>query len=86
AAGDAAAVPDVTAAEPGTECAPNAQHALRQAGGSARSAQVSWQCSDITAARHALGWSPSHPLDSSLAALWAAVRPRARSAEGAPAR
>ncbi|WP_344607773.1 NAD(P)/FAD-dependent oxidoreductase [Streptomyces glaucus] len=31
AAGDAAAVPDVTAAEPGTECAPNAQHALRQA-------------------------------------------------------
>ncbi|MFD0004321.1 NAD-dependent epimerase/dehydratase family protein [Streptomyces sp. NPDC127178] len=57
-----------------------------QAGGSARSAQVSWQCSDITAARHALGWSPSHTLDSSLAALWAAVRPRARSAEGAPAR
>ncbi|GHC87910.1 NADH dehydrogenase [Streptomyces flavofungini] len=30
-AGDAAAVPDVTAAEPGTECAPNAQHAVRQA-------------------------------------------------------
>ncbi|MGI5278365.1 NAD(P)/FAD-dependent oxidoreductase [Streptomyces rochei] len=31
AAGDAAAVPDVTAAEPGAECAPNAQHAVRQA-------------------------------------------------------
>ncbi|MFF9200610.1 NAD(P)/FAD-dependent oxidoreductase [Streptomyces sp. NPDC014986] len=31
AAGDAAAVPDVTAREPGRECAPNAQHALRQA-------------------------------------------------------
>ncbi|MFD5855973.1 NAD(P)/FAD-dependent oxidoreductase [Streptomyces chartreusis] len=31
AAGDAAAVPDVTAAEPGTDCAPNAQHAVRQA-------------------------------------------------------
>ncbi|MGW0819607.1 NAD(P)/FAD-dependent oxidoreductase [Streptomyces viridiviolaceus] len=31
AAGDAAAVPDVTAAEPGRQCAPNAQHALRQA-------------------------------------------------------
>ncbi len=31
AAGDAAAVPDVTAAEPGKETAPNAQHALRQA-------------------------------------------------------
>ncbi|WP_079169135.1 NAD(P)/FAD-dependent oxidoreductase [Streptomyces sp. CC77] len=31
AAGDAAAVPDVTAAERGKECAPNAQHALRQA-------------------------------------------------------
>ncbi|MGW5635730.1 NAD(P)/FAD-dependent oxidoreductase [Streptomyces sp. NPDC003832] len=31
AAGDAAAVPDVTAAQPGTHTAPNAQHALRQA-------------------------------------------------------
>ncbi|MER7576582.1 NAD(P)/FAD-dependent oxidoreductase [Streptomyces sp. NPDC057806] len=31
AAGDAAAVPDVTAERPGTETAPNAQHALRQA-------------------------------------------------------
>ncbi len=31
AAGDAAAVPDLTADEPGTWCAPNAQHALRQA-------------------------------------------------------
>ncbi|MDN3262178.1 NAD(P)/FAD-dependent oxidoreductase [Streptomyces sp. CSDS2] len=31
AAGDAAAVPDVTAAEPGAETAPNAQHAVRQA-------------------------------------------------------
>ncbi|MFJ9827110.1 NAD(P)/FAD-dependent oxidoreductase [Streptomyces sp. NPDC101160] len=30
AAGDAAAVPDVTADTPGTECAPNAQHAVRQ--------------------------------------------------------
>ncbi|SFG19426.1 NAD(P)/FAD-dependent oxidoreductase [Streptomyces mirabilis] len=32
AAGDAAAVPDVTAEEPGKETAPNAQHAVRQAG------------------------------------------------------
>ncbi|MCX4576007.1 NAD(P)/FAD-dependent oxidoreductase [Streptomyces sp. NBC_01571] len=32
AAGDAAAVPDVTAAETGKETAPNAQHAVRQAG------------------------------------------------------
>ncbi|WP_055603531.1 NAD(P)/FAD-dependent oxidoreductase [Streptomyces aureus] len=31
AAGDAAAVPDVTSKEPGRECAPNAQHAVRQA-------------------------------------------------------
>ncbi|MFF5766709.1 NAD(P)/FAD-dependent oxidoreductase [Streptomyces tanashiensis] len=31
AAGDAAAVPDVTAKEAGKECAPNAQHAVRQA-------------------------------------------------------
>ncbi|TXS30386.1 NAD(P)/FAD-dependent oxidoreductase [Streptomyces sp. ms191] len=30
AAGDAAAVPDVTADEPGRTCAPNAQHAVRQ--------------------------------------------------------
>ncbi|MFE1908757.1 NAD(P)/FAD-dependent oxidoreductase [Streptomyces gardneri] len=31
AAGDAAAVPDITSGEPGKECAPNAQHAVRQA-------------------------------------------------------
>ncbi|MEU9338030.1 NAD(P)/FAD-dependent oxidoreductase [Streptomyces sp. NPDC048290] len=31
AAGDAAAVPDITAEEPGALCAPNAQHAVRQA-------------------------------------------------------
>ncbi|WP_372454301.1 NAD(P)/FAD-dependent oxidoreductase [Streptomyces tardus] len=31
AAGDAAAVPDLTNDEPGQECAPNAQHAVRQA-------------------------------------------------------
>ncbi|MFF4583024.1 NAD(P)/FAD-dependent oxidoreductase [Streptomyces sp. NPDC001373] len=31
AAGDAAAVPDITAEEPGRECAPNAQHAVRHA-------------------------------------------------------
>ncbi|MFB7658100.1 MULTISPECIES: NAD(P)/FAD-dependent oxidoreductase [unclassified Streptomyces] len=31
AAGDAAAVPDVAASDPGRECAPNAQHAVRQA-------------------------------------------------------
>jgi NADH dehydrogenase len=30
-AGDCAAVPDLTAAEPGTLCAPTAQHAVRQA-------------------------------------------------------
>ncbi|MFF1809994.1 NAD-dependent epimerase/dehydratase family protein [Streptomyces sp. NPDC058251] len=43
-------------------------------GGSARSGEVSWQCSDITAAGDALGWRPAHTLDDSLAALWAAVR------------
>lgn len=41
-------------------------------GGSARSAQVSWQCSDISAARDTLGWTPTHTLDASVAALWAA--------------
>ncbi|MFJ9426958.1 NAD-dependent epimerase/dehydratase family protein [Streptomyces sp. NPDC101249] len=38
--------------------------------GSVRSARVSWQCSDITAAREALGWRPAHTLDDALAALW----------------
>ncbi|MFD7694348.1 NAD-dependent epimerase/dehydratase family protein [Streptomyces sp. NPDC059805] len=41
--------------------------------GSARSAQVSWQCSDITAARDALGWTPEHPLTASVKALWEAA-------------
>jgi nucleoside-diphosphate-sugar epimerase len=53
--------------------------------GSARSAQVSWQCSDIGAARDALGWRPSRSLDTSLAALWAAACARPRSPEGVPA-
>ncbi|MFJ2813053.1 NAD-dependent epimerase/dehydratase family protein [Streptomyces sp. NPDC087294] len=38
--------------------------------GSARSAQVSWQCSDLTAAAEALDWRPVHPLDEALATLW----------------
>ena len=40
------------------------------AAGSARAAQVSWQCSDITAAEDALGWRPAYTLDDALAALW----------------
>jgi nucleoside-diphosphate-sugar epimerase len=40
------------------------------AAGSARSADVSWQCSDITAAERALGWRPVHTLDDALTALW----------------
>ncbi|GHH80379.1 hypothetical protein GCM10018793_35420 [Streptomyces sulfonofaciens] len=40
------------------------------AAGSARSAEVSWQCSDITAAGRALGWRPVHTLDDALTALW----------------
>ncbi|MEU9154696.1 NAD(P)-dependent oxidoreductase [Streptomyces sp. NPDC048417] len=40
------------------------------AGGSARSARVSWQCSDISAAERALGWRPAHTLQDALAALW----------------
>jgi nucleoside-diphosphate-sugar epimerase len=42
-------------------------------GGSARSGDVSWQCSDITAAGEALGWRPELTLDDSLTALWTAV-------------
>ncbi|URM88746.1 NAD-dependent epimerase/dehydratase [Streptomyces sp. MRC013] len=56
------------------------------ANGSARSTRVSWQCSDITAARTALGWRPSHSLDASLAALWAAAGSGVRSPEGVPVR
>ncbi|MFJ9817271.1 NAD-dependent epimerase/dehydratase family protein [Streptomyces sp. NPDC101151] len=41
--------------------------------GSTRSARVSWQCSDITAADRALGWRPVHDLDDALDALWAAT-------------
>ncbi|MFJ7149225.1 NAD-dependent epimerase/dehydratase family protein [Streptomyces sp. NPDC100445] len=40
--------------------------------GSARSAQVSWQCSDVSAAARALGWRPAHSLDDALTALWTA--------------
>ncbi|MFE9912207.1 NAD-dependent epimerase/dehydratase family protein [Streptomyces clavifer] len=43
-----------------------------QGAGSARSEQVSWQCSDVSAARTALDWSPSYTLRESLAALWSA--------------
>ncbi|OIJ90057.1 NarL family transcriptional regulator [Streptomyces sp. MUSC 14] len=41
--------------------------------GSARSAPVSWQCSDIGAAERALGWRPLHGLTDALDALWAAT-------------
>ncbi|WP_432126845.1 NAD-dependent epimerase/dehydratase family protein [Streptomyces sp. bgisy082] len=52
--------------------------------GSERSARVSWQCSDITAAAAALGWAPAHALDASLAALWEA-RPRSFVPDGVAA-
>lgn len=41
--------------------------------GSARSAEVSWQCSDVTAAFRALGWRPALGLDDMLASLWEAA-------------
>ncbi|MEU7473927.1 NAD(P)-dependent oxidoreductase [Streptomyces sp. NPDC044984] len=43
-----------------------------QGAGSARSEQVFWQCSDISAAAEVLGWRPAYSLDRSLAALWSA--------------
>ncbi|MET9609416.1 NAD-dependent epimerase/dehydratase family protein [Streptomyces sp. NPDC006512] len=46
-----------------------------EASGSVRSAQVSWQCSDITAADEAIGWRPVHALGDTLATLWAATFP-----------
>ncbi|MFE1957843.1 NAD-dependent epimerase/dehydratase family protein [Streptomyces sp. NPDC059479] len=42
--------------------------------GSPRSSDVSWQCSDITAAANALGWVPRYGLAESLADLWASAR------------
>ncbi|WP_210587833.1 NAD(P)-dependent oxidoreductase [Streptomyces sp. GESEQ-35] len=45
-------------------------------GVSARSGEVSWQCSDITAAEDVLGWRPSYTLDDSLTALWEATARR----------
>ncbi|MFC5805190.1 NAD-dependent epimerase/dehydratase family protein [Streptomyces formicae] len=46
--------------------------------GSVRSAGVGWQCSDIAAAREALGWEPRFTLADSLAALWASECSRPR--------
>lgn len=49
-------------------------HIEENAEGSARSADVPWQCSDPSAARTTLGWSPRYALADSVSALWAAVR------------
>ncbi|MCP2323160.1 nucleoside-diphosphate-sugar epimerase [Hamadaea flava] len=38
---------------------------------SARSAEVSWTCADISHAGSILDWRPAHDLDESLKALWA---------------
>ncbi|MFE0458159.1 NAD-dependent epimerase/dehydratase family protein [Kitasatospora sp. NPDC058965] len=48
--------------------------------GSARSAAVSWQQADISAAREALGWQPAHQLADSLRDLWQAVAGTAATA------
>jgi NADH dehydrogenase len=53
AAGDAAAVPDVTAEKPGTDCAPNAQHALRQARVLADNIRAQLRGRPLTEYRHA---------------------------------
>ncbi|MEV7617346.1 NAD-dependent epimerase/dehydratase family protein [Streptomyces sp. NPDC089799] len=59
----------------GVSGAPGAAGAGGAAGapGSSRSARVSWQCSDVTAAERALGWRPEHPLDHMADALWGAA-------------
>ncbi|PWI42379.1 FAD-dependent oxidoreductase [Streptomyces sp. ICBB 8177] len=53
AAGDAAAVPDLTAAEPGTLCAPSAQHAVRQARVLADNVVATLRGEPLTEYRHA---------------------------------
>jgi nucleoside-diphosphate-sugar epimerase len=54
-----------------------------EAAHSARSREVSWQCSSIDAAARALGWRPRYSLDDAVAALWAATA--SPDAAGAPA-
>lgn len=62
-----------TPAEAGVVTAPGAAVPASTAG-SPRSADVSWQCSDITAAEAALGWRPLHSLDDALTTLWESGR------------
>ncbi|MEU4919255.1 FAD-dependent oxidoreductase [Streptomyces parvus] len=57
AAGDAAAVPDLTASEPGRETAPNAQHAVRQAKVLADNVLASVDGRPLTEYRHAYAGS-----------------------------
>ncbi|MFG3286865.1 NAD(P)/FAD-dependent oxidoreductase [Streptomyces sp. NPDC048111] len=52
AAGDAAAVPDLNATEKGKECAPNAQHAVRQARVLAENVAAAVRGGDLTEYRH----------------------------------
>ncbi|MFB7273951.1 NAD(P)/FAD-dependent oxidoreductase [Streptomyces sp. NPDC056244] len=56
-AGDAAAVPDLTADEPGALCAPNAQHAVRQAGVLAANIVASLRDEPLQDYRHAYAGS-----------------------------
>ncbi|MFJ8001137.1 NAD(P)/FAD-dependent oxidoreductase [Streptomyces sp. NPDC096310] len=57
AAGDAAAVPDLTSDEPGKECAPNAQHAVRQARVLAENILASLRGAPLRDYRHAYAGS-----------------------------
>ncbi|MDX3097510.1 NAD(P)/FAD-dependent oxidoreductase [Streptomyces sp. ME01-24h] len=57
AAGDAAAVPDVTSDDPGALCAPNAQHALRQARVLADNIVATLRAQPLTDYRHAYAGS-----------------------------
>ncbi|MFF1923169.1 NAD(P)/FAD-dependent oxidoreductase [Streptomyces sp. NPDC058221] len=57
AAGDAAAVPDLTAGEPGRETAPNAQHAVRQAKVLADNIVASMNGEPLTEYRHSYAGS-----------------------------
>ncbi|MEU6393382.1 NAD(P)/FAD-dependent oxidoreductase [Streptomyces sp. NPDC046939] len=56
-AGDAAAVPDLTSAEPGAVCAPNAQHAVRQARTLADNVAASLRGEPLTDYAHAYAGS-----------------------------
>jgi NDP-hexose 4-ketoreductase len=49
---------------------------------SARSAEVDWQCADVSAIQGMLGWSAEYSIEDSLAELWSEVHKSRENADG----